>query len=229
MRGATARGEARRVVFAVRLRVLASVGALLLLLLSLQGCAGMGGEVRARWPWPGRGEAPAMQRAKGGSGAPAPDGDRASSSRTRRAIDEPSATDRRAALAVEAIRKRGHVFGTDGTLQGLYLYATDRHLTVPAGEARPGDLLFFDTSDDGRSCGSHVGVVESAAPGGALKFREWRDGRAQLSHIHPGAPRARRDTDGRLMNSYLRRIGRDDPPGTRYTAGEMLCRVVRIR
>jgi hypothetical protein len=137
--------------------------------------------------------------------------------------------DPRAEMVERALQSNGDKFGTDGTLEAVYAYAVDTQTMVPAHEARTGDILFFDTSASGNGCGSHAGVVDSVRPDGILGFREFRGGKQLHSYVAPSDPRRRRDNAGRIINTYLRTMTRDDPAGTRYTAAEMLCRVVRVR
>lgn len=134
-----------------------------------------------------------------------------------------------AAPVEEALHARGLRFGTDGSVGALYAYATSQHERVDPRRARAGDLVFFDTTRDGSRCGTHVGVVAGVAPGGALKFREWRQGTTRDSFADPMRPQRRRDEQGRVINSFLRARTPSDDDGTRYYAGEMLCAVVRVR
>ncbi len=137
--------------------------------------------------------------------------------------------DPRAEMVERALQSNGQEFGTDGSLESVYAYAVDTQTMVPAHEARKGDLLFFDTTASGDGCGSHAGVVESVRTDGTLSFSEYRGGKQLHSYVTPNDPRRRRDNTGRIVNTYLRTMVRDDPAGTRYTAAEMLCRVVRVR
>ncbi|MDZ4694764.1 MAG: hypothetical protein SGI86_06405 [Deltaproteobacteria bacterium] len=180
--------------------------ATLLPVLLASGCAASA----ARAPWPFQ----APTRAKGVGVPP-----------SRAAAP----ADPRADMVERALQSNGQNFGTDGTLESVYAYAVDTQTMIPAHEARTGDVLFFDTTEAGTGCGSHAGVVDSVRPGGSLGFREYRGGKHLRSVVAPNDPRRRRDSSGRIVNTYLRTMTRDDPAGTRYTAAEMLCRVVRIR
>jgi len=122
---------------------------------------------------------------------------------------------------------RGFSFGTDGSSEALYSYATARHEAVAPQEARAGDLVFFDTSPGGNHCGGHVGLVQGIAPGGALKFRERRDGLDRISVADPLRPAQRRDSEGRVINTFLRARKPSDAEGMRYYAGQMVCSVIR--
>ncbi len=124
-----------------------------------------------------------------------------------------------------SLHERGIRFGTDGTPGSLYQFLHTQHPEVPASEARPGDVLFFDMGD-GSGCGGHTGLVDLVDNNGRLMFREWRDGSARRSYVHPGQPHTRRD-GAQIMNTFLRVKLPDDPPSTRYFAGELLCSVVR--
>ena len=126
-----------------------------------------------------------------------------------------------------ALRRRGHRFGTDGTFGSLLSYLELSHQLVPPETARRGDVVFFDI--EGRRCADHAGVVESVVDSGRIAFRESRGGALRLSYVHPRQRSARRATDGRIINSFLRPRRPDDPPTARYFAGEMLCAVGRAR
>jgi|SRR5882724_12913156 len=107
------------------------------------------------------------------------------------------------------------------------------HQLVSAGEARPGDVVFFDTrtrADDGPpACADRLGLVEEVDAEGRITFLEVRAGRWERGYVTPRLPERRRDERGQVINTFLRpkRIG--DADGTRYFAGEMLCGVARIR
>jgi hypothetical protein len=124
-----------------------------------------------------------------------------------------------------SLHERGIRFGTDGTPGSLYQFLHAQYPEVGAGEARPGDVLFFDMGD-GSGCGGHTGLVDLVDGNGRLMFREWRDGSAHRSYVHPGRPHTRRD-GALILNTFLRVKLPDDPPSTRYFAGELLCSVVR--
>lgn len=130
-------------------------------------------------------------------------------------------------LVETSLLHRGFSFGTDGSSEALYSYASARHEAIAPQEARVGDLVFFDTSLGGNHCGGHVGLVEGIAPGGAMKFRERRDGQERSSMADPLRPAQRRDSEGRVINTFLRARKPNDVEGTRYYAGQMVCSVIR--
>ena len=156
---------------------------------------------------------------RGSSSGPPP----GSSSRRRRAGAEHSNT--AVGVVERSLHERGIRFGTDGTPGSLYQFLHAQYPNVAASEARPGDVLFFDMGD-GSGCGGHTGLVDLADGTGRLIFREWRDGSARRSYLHPGQPHTRRD-GALVLNTFLRIKLPDDPPSTRYFAGELLCGVVR--
>jgi hypothetical protein len=173
------------------------------------------------WPVPSR----AKTRAKGpaeGAGK-SPHGKEAPESRSHRL--RTSAT----AFIEDDLRAQGLRFGTDGSPGALFGYLRSQHEPVPPARARAGDLVFFALGGPDQDCGDHVGLVESARDDGALTFREVRDGRVHHSVAHPTRPRIRRDERGRIVNSFLRPIRADDPRGSRYFAGDMLCAAIRIQ
>jgi len=129
-----------------------------------------------------------------------------------------------------AMKDAGLPFGTDGQPTTLYAYFLYAQALVPAAAARTGDVLFFATSPGGRGgCGDHAGVVESVDAGGRITFLESRGGEMRRSFVDPSRPTLRRDARGRVLNTFLRPKRIDDPADARYTAGEMLCAVGRVR
>lgn len=186
------------------------IGAIFVSLLCLAGCAGRARGVSHVGPAlrsPASTTAPPARRAAGrGPSSQANEG---------------------AALVTRSLRERGLTFGTDGTMGAVYAYLRDRHQVVPPAEARPGDIVFFDLTGDGGDCGGHGGVIEEVDETGRIEFRERRAGAIRRSFAHPGEPVTRRDERGRLLNTFLRPRRQEDPPATRYFAGEMLCAVAR--
>src|SRR5204862_6912320 len=73
-------------------------------------------------------------------------------------------------IVERSLRERGLRFGTDGTPESLYAYVRYSHELVPAAQARPGDIVFFDLGDHG--CGEHLGLVEAVEGEGRITFRE---------------------------------------------------------
>jgi hypothetical protein len=132
-----------------------------------------------------------------------------------------------AALVERALHERGFRFGTDGTIGALAGYLRDNGRTIAAAHARAGDVLLFDLGD-GTACEDHVALVETVDPDGRITFREARDGQVRRSYVHAGEPSARRDPQGRILNTFLRPKRPDDAPTTRYYAGQMLCAVLRL-
>ena len=124
------------------------------------------------------------------------------------------------------LKDRGLRFGTDGTVRSLLEYLRSRQGVVAPSQIRAGDVVFFDLSGHSR-CGDHAGVVDEVDAGGRVAFRESRGGVVRLSYAHPGQPALRRAVDGRVLNTFLRIRRADDPPGSRYLAGALLCAVGR--
>jgi hypothetical protein len=130
-----------------------------------------------------------------------------------------------ATLVEESLHARGVRFGTDGSVPALFAFMREQFARVPADQTHGGDVLFFDL---GSGCGAHVGLVETAEPSGRIGFREWRDGSTRHSYVTPRDPYLRRDTRGRILNTFLRPKRIDDPADTTYFASEMLCAVFRV-
>jgi hypothetical protein len=128
------------------------------------------------------------------------------------------------------LRARGLHFGTDGSTRSLWGYMRTSHALVGAGGARPGDVLFFDTrrpEAEEPECADHAGIVQSVGAGGRITFVEARGGQLRESYADPARPTTRRGDRGEILNSFLRVKKVDDPEGTRYFAGEMLCGIAR--
>ena len=136
-----------------------------------------------------------------------------------------------AAFVERALHDAGFRFGTDGSTRALWGYLRTAHRLVGAADARPGDILLFDTRGVAPEpeCADRAGIVESVGAGGRITFVEARGGRVRRSFVDPAHPSSRRDARGEILNSFLRPIRIDDPPGARYFAGEMLCGVARTR
>jgi hypothetical protein len=137
--------------------------------------------------------------------------------------------DEGAAFVERALHDAGFRFGTDGTSRALWGYLRTSHRLVGATEVRAGDIVFFDTRTTGPApaCADRTGIVETVSADGRIGFVEARGGRMQRGYVDPLRPRDRRGARGEILNSFLRPIRIDDPPGTRYFAGEMLCGIAR--
>lgn len=151
------------------------------------------------------------------------------------ARNEPAASpvsgrDEGAAFVVRTLHAAGLRFGTDGSTRALWGYLRTAHRLVPASAARPGDILFFDTHGTGEepACADHAGVVERVSPDGRIGFVELREGRFHHSFVDPARPADRRGERGEILNSFLRPVRTDDPAGSRYFAGQMLCAIARV-
>jgi hypothetical protein len=142
-----------------------------------------------------------------------------------------AARDEGAALVERALHDAGLRFGTDGSARALWGYMRTSHEEISPGEARPGDVVFFDTHGTGEepACADHAGLVEAAAGDGRLGFVEARGGQVRHSFVDPAQPAVRRDDRGEILNSFLRTKQVSDPPAARYFAGEMLCGVFRVK
>ncbi|HLK91429.1 MAG TPA: hypothetical protein VKZ18_16140, partial [Polyangia bacterium] len=128
-----------------------------------------------------------------------------------------------------ALHDAGLRFGTDGSTRALWGYLRTAHRLVGPRDARAGDVLFFDTRGVATlpECADEAGIVESVSSDGRITFVQARDGRVRRSFVDPSRPTARRNAQGEILNSFLRPIRIDDPPGSRYFAGEMLCGIAR--
>jgi hypothetical protein len=139
--------------------------------------------------------------------------------------------DESAALVERSLHQAGLRFGTDGSARALWGYMRTAHEVVSPAEARPGDVLFFDTHGTGPApdCADHAGIVESVDGDGRIGFVEARDGQVRHSFVDPRRPSDRRGEHAEILNTFLRSKLVSDPPEARYFAGEMLCGVSRVR
>lgn len=146
-----------------------------------------------------------------------------------REVSRPGAGDEGAAFVEKVLHDAGFRFGTDGTARALWGYLRESHRVVSAGEARPGDVVFFDTRGltPTPECADHAGIVEKVDRDGRITFAEARGGRMLRSFVDPARPAARRDDRGQILNTFLRAKTVDDPPEARYYAGQMLCGIAR--
>jgi hypothetical protein len=141
----------------------------------------------------------------------------------------PTAGEEGAAFVEKALHDAGFRFGTDGSARALWGYLRASHRLVSAAEARPGDVVFFDTRGLAPTpeCADHAGIVEKVDHDGRITFAEARGGRMLRSFVDPARPAVRRDDRGQILNSVLRAKTVDDPPEARYFAGQMLCGIAR--
>jgi hypothetical protein len=100
-------------------------------------------------------------------------------------------------------------------------------VTLHHQRPQPGDLVLFDnTADQNQNqkaddLFTEAGVVVQV-DGGRVKFVFLRGGRACLGILSLRQPHRRRLRGLEIENSYLRIIHADDPPRTRYLAGQLL-------
>jgi hypothetical protein len=139
--------------------------------------------------------------------------------------------DESAALVERSLHHAGLRFGTDGSVRALWGYMRTSHELVAAADARPGDVLFFDTRGTGPvpDCADHAGIVERVEADGRIAFVETRDGTVRHSFADPARPTTRRGEHAEILNTFLRPKTVSDPADARYFAGEMLCGVARAR
>jgi hypothetical protein len=135
-----------------------------------------------------------------------------------------------AALVEQTLHAAGLHFGTDGSTRALWGYMRTSHEVVAPADARPGDVLFFDTRGTAPEpdCADHAGIVERVYEDGSLGFVESRGGQVRHSFVDPEHPTLRRGESGQVLNTFLRPKLVSDPEGARYFAGEMLCGIARI-
>lgn len=91
----------------------------------------------------------------------------------------------------------------------------------------PGDVVFFDNTHDRNDNGrldddlTHLAVVEAVAADGTLTLVHRGSKGVVRIWMNLKRPDEHTDSDGRILNSYLRVRTSRDPAGTRYLAGEL--------
>jgi hypothetical protein len=100
---------------------------------------------------------------------------------------------------------------------------------------QPGDLVFFsntyDRNHDRRLNDSltHIGVVEGLEKDGTIHFIHHAGGDVRRDQMNLEKVWSHRDETGKVINSYLRRKLRRDPPGTKYLTGQLYAGFGRLR
>lgn len=90
-----------------------------------------------------------------------------------------------------------------------------------------GDLTFFNNTWDADGDGvdndplTHVGVVEKVESDGTIVFISRVSEAIERYRMNLAHPHTHRDSDGRILNDYLRRKQWSDQKGTRYLTGEL--------
>jgi len=125
-----------------------------------------------------------------------------------------------------SLHERGNSLRHRRYARSLYQFLHAQFPEIPAGEARAGDVLFFDMGE-GSGCGGHTGLVDlvdSGGPTGVPRMARRQRAPAATSIL---ASRTPRRAGALILNTFLRVKLPNDPPSTRYFAGELLCSVVR--
>jgi cell wall-associated NlpC family hydrolase len=107
---------------------------------------------------------------------------------------------------VELVYRRAHV-QLDGSSQELRRIAARRH-ALRFGRARPGDLVFFHDTIEGRHGITHVGIIEAVARDGAATFVHRASEGVVRSRLDLRRPHTGLDARGRRRNDILRRADR---------------------
>jgi hypothetical protein len=119
-----------------------------------------------------------------------------------------------------------HVAGSDGA--SLVAWAESAGSLHSPNEALPGDILVFDHVDsDGRS--DRIALVIARDARGVTEFLYAGGGIIRRGFMDPDRPSLRRDSDGAVLNTFMRHGRRWPPEGTRYLAGELVSHSIRTR
>ena len=106
---------------------------------------------------------------------------------------------------VELVYRRERV-PLRGSAEELRRVAASRH-ALRFRRMRPGDLVFFRNTTSRKGI-THVGIVESVAPGGEATFVHRTKSGVVRSHLDLRRPDLERDLRGRVHNDVLRRARR---------------------
>lgn len=129
-------------------------------------------------------------------------------------------------FASAALTRAG--FEITGSTRSLYEGAKAARATHRRPWPHPGDLAFFDNTYDRDRDGrwddelTHVGVVMDIEEDGTVVIAHagTSKGRSEL-RLNLEHPDVHVDSDGRVLNDYLRRPGRGDDDKSRYLAGQL--------
>lgn len=108
----------------------------------------------------------------------------------------------------------------------LYRHCREKEAVFQSSEPKPGDMVFFhnleDANGDGRNNDwyTFVGLVERVRNSGTVSILGYRDGEVRSYKMNLEQPDSHR-SGGQTVNSKLRQKSSDDPPFTRYLAGQL--------
>ena len=117
--------------------------------------------------------------------------------------------------------------GAADSIPQMYRSCRSQGETFHSSQPNIGDLVFFhntyDKNDDGRNNDWYtlVGIVEDFHSNGTIDFLAYHDGAVRSLQINPDRLDDHRTSAGETLNSQLREERDDDPPYTRYLAGEL--------
>jgi hypothetical protein len=114
------------------------------------------------------------------------------------------------ALAARALAAAGTA--AQGTRKALRA-VTETQRGAPV----PGDLLFFDSGP--------IGVVTDADSSGRASFAYAQRGRVRTGFLTLARPGARRSRNGPILNTFMAPKRRNERPGTRHLASELLAEI----
>jgi hypothetical protein len=112
-----------------------------------------------------------------------------------------------AALVERALHDEGLRFRTGRQRAArLWGYMRSSHSAIDPADARPGDVVFFDTrgTDPEPQCADHAALVESAEVDGRIGFVEARGGRCGTATCSRSCRRSAAASRGQILNTFLR-------------------------
>ena len=112
----------------------------------------------------------------------------------------------------------------ENLVKGIYNFVKENGVLYVKENPKPGDIVFFSNTYKrfGKNPLSHAGIIESVHDDGTITFIHKSSSGIVRDKMNLGKPFKRRDPQsGEIINGYLRRKSRRDPPGTRYLAGAL--------
>ncbi len=118
----------------------------------------------------------------------------------------------------------GNPYGHRSLVRAIFSYINNKGEIYREKNPRPGDIVFFSNTykEYGANELTHVGIVENVDTDGTITFIH-RSSRGivedSMNTIHPST--RENPKNSKILNAYLRRKRRDDPPNAKYLAGEL--------
>ena len=106
--------------------------------------------------------------------------------------------------------------------------AKKRNAFATKATPRAGDMVYFEKAT-GQKDSSLVGTVVKTDSRGTIEFVYIVRGIVRRGFVNPGFPSSKRDSKGRILNTFVRAGEHRDPRRMKYLAGELFKGVLRTR